>query len=119
MGQVQPQARNAVAQATRVFSTAAPKDVLLIDVRPEDEAKQYGILKNTIRVECSIMNDPEAVADQAIDDGRIPEDKSKPIIVYCKSGGRAGRLAKELQSRGYMISAVGGYADFAEEYGLE
>lgn len=32
---------------------------------------------------------------------RLPEDKNKPVVVYCRSGGRAGLLRDELLARGF------------------
>ncbi len=35
-------------------------------------------------------------------------DKSRPIVVYCKSGGRAGKAEKTLRANGYLNVINGG-----------
>jgi len=45
--------------------------------------------------------------------GTTPElaDKSKTVLVYCRTGGRAAMAAQTLQSLGYLnvLSIAGGY----------
>jgi len=36
------------------------------------------------------------------------EDKSRPIVVYCKSGGRSGKAEKTLRANGYLNVVNGG-----------
>ncbi len=43
-------------------------------------------------------------------------DKSKPVVVYCKSGGRAGRAKKMLLKAGYtQVTNMGGISDWPQE----
>lgn len=48
-------------------------------------------------------------------EARIAEfgaDKSRPVVLYCKSGGRAGRAADMLKSHGFTnVYNAGGYSD--------
>ena len=56
-------------------------------------------------------------------DGRLEEvakltggDKNKPIVVYCHSGGRAGRAKKKLLKAGYtQVTNLGGINDWPSE----
>ncbi len=42
----------------------------------------------------------------------VGNDKTKPIVVYCASGGRAGRAAATLKAQGYThVVNGGGYDD--------
>ncbi|GAB5364871.1 hypothetical protein AAMO2058_001007400 [Amorphochlora amoebiformis] len=98
----------------RGFSTTK----LFVDVRGEEEALTKGMLKESIIVTCNKAMDPKAVLDTAIEEGKVPEASAGlEVIVYCNSGGRAGRMAAEMKSRGYNVTAVGGYKDFVGEYG--
>ncbi len=56
-------------------------------------------------------------------DGRLGEvdtltggDKDKPIVVYCKSGGRAARAKKALEAAGHtQVTNMGGIDDWPSE----
>jgi len=37
-------------------------------------------------------------------------DKNKEIVLYCKSGGRAGQVAKKLSALGFKTRNMGGYS---------
>ncbi len=40
------------------------------------------------------------------------DDKSRPIVLYCKSGGRAGKAHKVLEANGFTnVTNGGGYQD--------
>lgn len=44
-------------------------------------------------------------------------DKSKPVLVYCKMGGRSARAAKMLEEMGFttIYDLEGGYTDWAKQ----
>ena len=44
-------------------------------------------------------------------DKLVGGDKSKPVVVYCASGNRAGRATKTLQAQGYTNVVNGGGLD--------
>jgi len=65
--------------------------LMLIDARsPEEFVEQH--LPGAINVPLETVN-----ANVEL----LPEDKMKPIVVYCRSGKRAGLLKNELVARGY------------------
>ena len=35
-------------------------------------------------------------------------DKKKPVFVYCKSGGRSGQAAKQLETKGFIVYNLSG-----------
>ena len=69
------------------------KGVQLVDVRTPTEFAS-GHLENAINInvnEANFKTKMEAL------------DKSKPILVYCKSGGRSGRACGQLKEMGFTI----------------
>lgn len=49
------------------------------------------------------------VDDIACPEGDLPIDKSRPVFVYCKTGGRSRRAAHQLESKGYTVTDLGGW----------
>lgn len=74
-------------------------EVLIIDVRSEDEYKA-GHIPNAINI---FVDDLENNLDQ------ISDYKDKPVIVYCNSGNKSGQAAKILVDNGFkdVIDAEG------------
>ncbi|MBT8041853.1 MAG: rhodanese-like domain-containing protein [Kiritimatiellales bacterium] len=71
---------------------------LVIDTRTAREFSEGHIDK--------AVNIPFDIVDQSI--GRHATDKSKPIVVYCRSGARSGSAKKSLESMGYTRVVNGG-----------
>lgn len=82
----------------------------VIDVRGEAEAKRDGSLQGTLRIECGISDDVEAKLGAAA--GLLPKDKNARVLVYCRSGRRAGRFAEGLKLRGYTNVTTGACKEF-------
>lgn len=80
-------------------------DYHIIDVREPDEYAQ-GHLPNAINI-------PRGMLEFKITDNIA--DKAMPILVYCKTGGRASLSAQTLQTLGYIDvkSIEGGYEAWA------
>lgn len=66
-------------------------DAFVLDVRSSGEYKD-GFIGEATNV---------AVGDLATNLNKLPSDKSKPILVYCLSGGRSARAAGTLVKNGY------------------
>jgi len=67
-------------------------DVQLVDVRTPEEYKE-GYIENFQNIDFfseSFEKDIEKL------------DKSKPVIVYCKSGNRSGKCAKLMKEKGFV-----------------
>ena len=81
----------------------AEGNITIIDTREENEYA-VGHLDNAILL-------PRGVLEFKI--GTIPElaDKAKPVLIYCRSGGRAALAAQTLKTLGYsnVLSIAGGY----------
>lgn len=67
------------------------KDVKLLDVRTEEEFD-----------EGHIANAQNLVYDENFSEKIAELDKSKPVIVYCKSGGRSEKCAQILKDSGFV-----------------
>ena len=69
------------------------KDILILDVRREDEFNgNLGHLKGAILISVSELESRLS---------EIEEYKDKPMIVYCRSGGRSARASEILASNGF------------------
>ena len=67
-------------------------DVQLVDVRTPEEFKE-GYIENFQNID---YFSPEFEKD-------IEKlDKSKPVIVYCKSGNRSGKCSKKMKEKGFI-----------------
>ncbi|NHN24611.1 rhodanese-like domain-containing protein [Flavobacterium jejuense] len=80
------------------------QEVQLIDVRTPDEFAS-GHLANAVNIN---INDTDFKAKmEAL-------DKTKPVLVYCKSGGRSGRACGQLKEMGFtsITDLDGGITDW-------
>ena len=98
------QVANEKVDATVFKSKTENKDVQLIDVRTPEEFID-GHLKNAQNINfyddnfLTLMNNL---------------DKSKPVYLYCRSGGRSGSAAKKLEAQGFteIYDLKGGFLDW-------
>jgi sulfur dioxygenase len=89
--------------ADKAKQLLAEGDIIVVDVREESEYTA-GHLDKAIPI-------PRGVLEFKV--GSTPElaDKSKAVLVYCRTGGRAALAAQTLQNMGYLhvLSIAGGY----------
>ena len=71
---------------------ADTNNLVIVDVRTPEEFKQ-GHLPNAINVPLSEIIDNPAI---------LISSKEKPIVLYCRSGYRAGKAAVALDKAGYQ-----------------
>ena len=78
--------------------------VLLVDVRTPEEWSD-GIIENALQIN---------FFDKDFKEDLNKLDKTKPIAVYCKSGGRSGKTAKLLLEIGFkeIYDLKGGYLNW-------
>ncbi len=77
----------------------------VVDVRTSQEF-EGGHLENA-------QNIPHDQADKLL--AELSEYKSKPVVVYCKSGGRSDFAMKFLQSQGFeQVFNAGGYEELVD-----
>jgi rhodanese-related sulfurtransferase len=84
-------------------------EAVLIDVREEEELQASGWAEGALWMPCSKMDEeePEWKAFKA----KLPKDK--PVILYCRSGNRSGRVAEFLRGDGYDTVNLGGFNEWS------
>lgn len=77
---------------------------VIVDVREENETS-IGRVKDSVLLPMSLMKNDRAAFDQKVNElKKFPE-----VIVYCKSGRRAGIVGEELQKAGLKVYNLGGF----------
>lgn len=107
-------ANEAVPRVTREEAEAliSGSKALVIDVRDAPEVQASGKVAGAVNVSRGMLEfraDPQSpYYDQRF-------DKSKPVIVYCASGGRSALSGKVLKDMGYeKVFNLGGFKDWAD-----
>ena len=94
-----------VAKAKQLI---AEGDMTIIDTREESEYAA-GHLEQAVPL-------PRGVLEFKL--GNIPElaDKAKPVLIYCRTGGRSALAAQTLKALGYshVLSLAGGYESWQQ-----
>ncbi|WP_047545095.1 rhodanese-like domain-containing protein [Psychroserpens sp. Hel_I_66] len=68
------------------------EDIQVVDVRTSEEYKT-GFIAHSQNID---------YLSPTFEEDLTKLDKSKPILVYCKSGGRSGKCTKKLQEAGFV-----------------
>lgn len=88
---------------------------VVLDVRDAMEVTQSGKVAGAVHIPRGLLEfkaDPESPAH----DKNL--DRSKPVILYCASGGRSALAGKTLKDLGYeRVYNLGGFKDWAESGG--
>jgi rhodanese-related sulfurtransferase len=93
----------------------AKGDALVIDVRDAPEVEQSGKVAGSIHVSRGML---EFRADSESPYYDKHFSKSKSLILYCASGGRAALAGKVLKDMGYdKVYNLGAFKDWAESGG--
>lgn len=81
---------------------------ILVDCREQDELEQTGTAEGAVWVPLSAMVEdlPEWRSFKA----GLPKDK--PVFVFCKSGGRSGRMMEFLCCDGFKAENLGGFSSW-------
>lgn len=81
---------------------------ILVDVREADELRESGMAEGALWMPLSEMADD---TDQWQSFKKnLPKDKQ--VLLYCKSGGRSGRMAQFLCCDGVQAVNIGGFCDW-------
>ncbi len=87
-------------------------NVLFLDVRDTSEVQQSGKIKGAVHVSRGMLEfccDPDSPAHKPA------LDKTKCVILYCGSGGRAALAGLTLKGMGFAeVYNLGGFKDWAE-----
>lgn len=95
--------------ATEIRNKLAASGTLLIDVREPDEYRQGHIAGS--------VNIPRGMLEFKISNEPALQNVTRPVIVYCKTSGRAALSAVALQSMGFqnVLSLAGGFDSWTAE----
>ncbi len=74
------------------------KSAVIVDVRELDEQKE-GMAQDAVSAPLSTMKENKVEWEKIV--AALPKDKT--VIVYCKSGRRAGVVGEELVKRGFKV----------------
>ncbi|WP_313232516.1 rhodanese-like domain-containing protein [Tissierella praeacuta] len=79
------------------------KDMILVDVRPEKQVAQEGMIEGAINI-------PFDAVESNLD--KLPKDKT--IAIYCNTGTKSAEVAKQLEDIGYenIVNAIEGVKEF-------
>ncbi len=81
------------------------RGVPVIDVRSAEEIAETGMLADAVNI---VHTDTEALIEF------IGEDRDRTVVLYCRSGRRAGLAIDKLREHGYRgLVNAGGYQDLA------
>lgn len=82
------------------FKKGLTEEVTLLDVRTQAEWNS-GVIEGAVLINVFDSDFNKKIGDL---------DKSKPVYVYCKSGGRSSRAANSLSSNGFtnVYNLIGG-----------
>jgi rhodanese-related sulfurtransferase len=83
---------------------------LLIDVREEEELRAEGTAEGAVWMPLSALVD-DTDEWRAFKKG-LPTDKT--LVLYCKVGGRSGRMAEFLACDGFKTENLGGFCEWTK-----
>lgn len=103
----------AAAEAPRVDAREAARLVkeegaVLIDVREPGEWAENGVAEPAWLLPTSDFEGERKLWRSAL--AKLPKDK--PVVIYCRSGGRSGRIADALAKEGFKTVNAGGYKEW-------
>ncbi len=100
------------AQAEEMIGSG---NVLVVDVRDAKEVDMTGKVAGAVNIPRGLLEFKAAPDSPALDKSFDP---SKPVIVYCASGGRSALAGKTLKDLGYAeVYNLGAFKDWAENGG--
>jgi rhodanese-related sulfurtransferase len=89
--------------------------VLVVDVRDPHEVEMSGKVAGAINISRGML-EFRADPDSAYHDRHF--SRTRPVIVYCASGGRSALAGKTLKDLGYeQVFNLGGFKDWVESGG--
>ncbi len=86
-----------IVPADEAFKLSAGGQAVLIDIRTPQEWKQTGVPKGAQKVD---FYQPPAAFLEAIAKA-TGGDKTKPVVLICRTGNRSGKAAEILAAQGY------------------
>lgn len=84
------------------------EQAVLIDVREPGEWAESGVAEPALLLPTSDFNGARTHWNEALKN--LPKDK--PVVLYCRSGARSGRIAQALAKEGYRTVNGGTFKDW-------
>jgi rhodanese-related sulfurtransferase len=78
---------------------------IFVDVREKDEV-DAGMVEGAKWIPLSGLKE----SSPAVEAELAKLDRSKEVLLYCRSGGRSGQAAAMLEKRGFKVRNAGGYS---------
>ena len=78
---------------------------IFVDVREKDEVES-GMVEGAVWIPLSGLKENSASSEAEL----AKLDRSKEILLYCRSGNRSGQAATLLEKRGFKVRNAGGYS---------
>ncbi|MCK8480167.1 rhodanese-like domain-containing protein [Psychroserpens algicola] len=88
----EPQSEIKMVSPEEMQSLLELEDIQLVDVRTPAEHKS-GYIEHAQNID---------LTSPTFDEDIIKLDKTKPVVVYCKSGGRSAKCSKKLKEAGFV-----------------
>lgn len=94
-----------ILSATEFNEAVKNNEVQLVDVRTPQEFKE-GEIEDALNIDF-LQNDSFATQFEKL-------DKDEPVYIYCRSGNRSGKAAKQLKKMGFkeIYDLEGGYMSY-------
>lgn len=93
---------------------AARGEATVVDVRDLGELKASGKAENAVHIPLAVIR---MQGDPNSPDFNAALDRTKPVIVYCASGGRSSMAAQVLKGYGFEVHNIGGLGHWAQAGG--
>lgn len=88
----EPQTEVKMVTPEEMQSLLEQDDIQLVDVRTQQEYEN-GYIENSQNID---------IKSPTFEEDILKLDKTKPVIVYCKSGGRSAKCTKKLKAAGFI-----------------
>ena len=93
-----------------ILAAANEPGSLLFDCRTPEEVKDAKLSRPFVNISCTLDDCSELLSKA----DKLFPDKTKPVIIYCRSGRRAGKAKVVLEQMGYTkVMNAGGLADLS------
>lgn len=103
-----PQNKDIPSISVEELQTQLTKDIQLVDVRTPTEWER-GIINGALKINVT-SNDFETKSEELL-------NKSKPVYLYCRTGGRSLRAAEILKHKGFKVYNInGGYNEWKDKF---
>jgi rhodanese-related sulfurtransferase len=98
------------AKLQEIEAARAAREAVVVDIRELDEQAVSGVWKGSVLLPTSEIK----LGTKRYQEFLQSLERSKPVYVYCASGGRAGRWVADLKRAGYQAVNIGGFEELRQ-----